>query len=152
MKNSDFTQRWSSAIQNNYGVPRIALVKGKGIVVTDADGKSYLDFLGGISTNLLGHAHPVIVKAVTKQISMLSHVSNFYAHPNVVELAEKLVAMTGAQSGRVFFCQSGAEANEAAFKLSRKTGKIRVVAALGDRKSTRLNSSHERRSRMPSSA
>lgn len=131
MKNSDFTQRWSSAIQNNYGVPRIALVKGKGIVVTDADGKSYLDFLGGISTNLLGHAHPVIVKAVTKQISMLSHVSNFYAHPNVVELAEKLIAMTGAQSGRVFFCQSGAEANEAAFKLSRKTGKIRVVAALG---------------------
>ena len=131
MKNSDFTQRWSSAIQNNYGVPRIALVKGKGIVVADADGKSYLDFLGGISTNLLGHAHPVIVKAVTKQISMLSHVSNFYAHPNVVELAEKLIAMTGAQSGRVFFCQSGAEANEAAFKLSRKTGKIRVVAALG---------------------
>lgn len=131
MKNSDFTQRWSSAIQNNYGVPRIALVKGKGIVVTDADGKSYLDFLGGISTNLLGHAHPVIVKAVSKQISMLSHVSNFYAHPNVVELAEKLIAMTGAESGRVFFCQSGAEANEAAFKLSRKTGKIRVVAALG---------------------
>ena len=131
MKNSDFTQRWSSAIQNNYGVPRIALVKGKGIVVADADGKSYLDFLGGISTNLLGHAHPVIVKAVSKQISMLSHVSNFYAHPNVVELAEKLIAMTGAQSGRVFFCQSGAEANEAAFKLSRKTGKIRVVAALG---------------------
>ena len=131
MKNSDFTQRWSSAIQNNYGVPRIALVKGKGIVVTDADGKSYLDFLGGISTNLLGHAHPVIVKAVSKQISMLSHVSNFYAHPNVVELAEKLIAMTGAQTGRVFFCQSGAEANEAAFKLSRKTGRVRVVAAQG---------------------
>ena len=131
MKNSDFTQRWSSAIQNNYGVPRIALVKGKGIVVTDADGKSYLDFLGGISTNLLGHAHPVIVKAVSKQISILSHVSNFYAHPNVVELAEKLIAMTGAQTGRVFFCQSGAEANEAAFKLSRKTGRVRVVAAQG---------------------
>jgi acetylornithine aminotransferase len=131
MKNSDFSQRWSSAIQNNYGVPRIALVKGKGIVVTDADGKPYLDFLGGISTNLLGHAHPAIVKAVSKQISMLSHVSNFYAHPNVVELAEKLIAMTGAESGKVFFCQSGAEANEAAFKLSRKTGKVRVVAAQG---------------------
>ncbi|MDP1853233.1 MAG: acetylornithine transaminase [Candidatus Omnitrophota bacterium] len=131
MKNSDFTQRWNSAIQNNYGTPRIALVKGKGIVVTDADGKSYLDFLGGISTNLLGHAHPVITKAVSKQISILSHVSNFYAHPNVIELAEKLISMTGAQSGRVFFCQSGAEANEAAFKLSRKTGRVRVVAALG---------------------
>ncbi len=131
MNNRDFIQRWNSAIQNNYGVPRIALVKGKGIVVTDADGKSYLDFLGGISTNLLGHAHPVIVKAVSKQISMLSHVSNFYAHPNVVELAEKLISMTGDESGRVFFCQSGAEANEAAFKLSRKTGRVRVVAALG---------------------
>ena len=131
MNNTDFTQRWSSAIQNNYGLPRIALVKGKGIVVEDADGKTYLDFLGGISTNLLGHAHPVIVKAVSKQISMLSHVSNFYAHPNVVELAEKLITMTGDKTAKVFFCQSGAEANEAAFKLSRKTGKYRVVAAQG---------------------
>ena len=131
MKNSDVTQRWSSAIQNNYGTPGIALVKGKGIVVTDADGKNYLDFLGGIATNILGHAHPVITKAVSTQIAILSHVSNFYAHPNVVELAEKLVAMTGSQSGKVFFCQSGAEANEAAFKLSRKTGRVRVVAAQG---------------------
>ena len=131
MKNSDVTQRWSSTIQNNYGTPGIALVKGKGIVVTDADGKNYLDFLGGIATNILGHAHPVITKAVSTQIAILSHVSNFYAHPNVVELAEKLVAMTGSQSGKVFFCQSGAEANEAAFKLSRKTGRVRVVAAQG---------------------
>ena len=131
MKNSDVTQRWSSAIQNNYGTPGIALVKGKGIVVTDADGKNYLDFLGGIATNILGHAHPVITRAVSTQIAILSHVSNFYAHPNVVELAEKLVAMTGSQSGKVFFCQSGAEANEAAFKLSRKTGRVRVVAAQG---------------------
>jgi len=95
MKNSDVTQRWSSVVQNNYGTPGIALVKGKGIVVTDADGKTYLDFLGGIATNILGHAHPVITKAVSTQIAILSHVSNFYAHPNVVELAEKLVAMTG---------------------------------------------------------
>lgn len=131
MKNSDFTQRWGSVIQNNYGVPRIALVKGKGLVVTDADGKTYLDFLGGIATNILGHAHPVITKAVTKQISVLSHVSNFYVHPNVLELAEKLIAMTGDKNAKVFFCQSGAEANEAAFKLSRKTGKVRVVAAQG---------------------
>ena len=131
MKTHEFSQRWSSAIQNNYGVPRITLVKGKGIVVTDVNGKSYLDFLGGISTNILGHAHPDIVKAVSKQISMLSHVSNFYAHPNVIELAEKLISMTGEKNAKVFFCQSGAEANEAAFKLSRKTGRIRVVATQG---------------------
>lgn len=123
--------RWSSVVQNNYGTPAIALVKGKGIVVTDADGKQYLDFLGGIATSILGHAHPSIVKAVSKQVGTLSHVSNFYAHPNAVELAEKLVSMTGDKSARVFFCQSGAEANEAAFKLSRRTGRVRAVAAQG---------------------
>jgi len=99
--------------------------------VTDADGKQYLDFLGGIATNILGHAHPAIVKAVTKQVSTLSHVSNFYVHPHAVELAEKLAAMTGDKSAKVFFCQSGAEANEAALKLSRRTGKVRIVAAQG---------------------
>ena len=123
--------RWSQSVQNNYGSPTIALVKGKGIVVTDADGKQYLDFLGGIATNILGHAHPAIVKAVSKQVSILSHVSNFYVHPNAVELAEKLVSMTGDKGAKVFFCQSGAEANEAALKLSRRTGKVRVVAAQG---------------------
>jgi acetylornithine aminotransferase len=79
----------------------------------------------------LGHAHPAIVKAVTKQVSILSHVSNFYVHPNAVELAEKLASMTGDNGAKVFFCQSGAEANEAALKLSRRTGKVRVVAAQG---------------------
>ena len=123
--------RWSTVVQNNYGTPTIALVKGKGIVVTDADGKQYLDFLGGIATSILGHAHPAIVKAVTKQVSTLSHVSNFYAHPQAIELAEKLTAMTGDKNAKVFFCQSGAEANEAALKLSRRTGKVRVVAAQG---------------------
>ena len=131
MTNKKYLQRWDSSLQNNYGKPSIALVKGKGIVVTDADGKTYLDFLGGIATSILGHAHPAIVKAVTKQISTLSHVSNFYAHPNAIELAEKLAAMTGDKNARVFFCQSGAEANEAALKLSRRTGKVRVVAAQG---------------------
>ena len=131
MTNKKYLQRWDSSLQNNYGKPSIALVKGKGIVVTDADGKTYLDFLGGIATSILGHAHPAIVKAVTKQISILSHVSNFYAHPNAIELAEKLAAMTGDKNARVFFCQSGAEANEAALKLSRRTGKVRVVAAQG---------------------
>ena len=131
MTNKTMINRWQSSIQNNYGTPSIALVKGKGLVVTDADGKQYLDFLGGIATNILGHAHPAIVKAVTKQISTLSHVSNFYMHPHAVELAEKLAAMTGDKSAKVFFCQSGAEANEAALKLSRRTGKVRIVAAQG---------------------
>ena len=131
MTNKKMLNRWSSVVQNNYGTPSIALVKGKGIVVTDADGKQYLDFLGGIATSILGHAHPSIVKAVSKQVATLSHISNFYAHPNAVELAEKLVSMTGDKSARVFFCQSGAEANEAAFKLSRRTGRVRAVAAQG---------------------
>jgi acetylornithine/N-succinyldiaminopimelate aminotransferase len=131
MTNKTMINRWSQSVQNNYGSPTIALVKGKGIVVTDADGKQYLDFLGGIATNILGHAHPAIVKAVSKQVSILSHVSNFYVHPNAVELAEKLVSMTGDKGAKVFFCQSGAEANEAALKLSRRTGKVRVVAAQG---------------------
>jgi acetylornithine/N-succinyldiaminopimelate aminotransferase len=131
MTNKKMLNRWNSVVQNNYGTPSIALVKGKGIVVTDADGKQYLDFLGGIATSILGHAHPAIVKAVTKQVSTLSHVSNFYAHPNAIELAEKLTSMTGDKNAKVFFCQSGAEANEAALKLSRRTGKVRVVAAQG---------------------
>jgi acetylornithine/N-succinyldiaminopimelate aminotransferase len=131
MTNKKMLNRWNSVVQNNYGTPSIALTKGKGIVVTDADGKVYLDFLGGIATSILGHAHPAIVRAVTKQVSNLGHVSNFYAHPNAIVLAEKLVSMTGEKNAKVFFCQSGAEANEAALKLSRRTGKVRVVAAQG---------------------
>jgi len=115
-------------MQDNYGTPTIELVSGKGSVVKDSNGNTYLDFLAGIATNVLGHAHPAIVKAVTKQIATLGHVSNFYAHPNVLELAETLQKMTGDKSARVFFCNSGAEANEAALKLSRKTGKYKVVA------------------------
>lgn len=121
-------KRWQRALQDNYGTPTIELVSGKGSVVKDANGNTYLDFLAGIATNVLGHAHPAIVKSVSKQISTLGHVSNFYAHPNVLELAEKLQKLTGDKSARVFFCNSGAEANEAALKLSRKTGKYKVVA------------------------
>lgn len=123
--------RWMGSVQNNYGIPSIALVKGKGVVVMDADGYQYLDFLGGIATSILGHAHPAIVRAVTKQVSTLSHVSNLYVHPQAIELAEKLASMTGDKKAKVFFCQSGAEANEAALKLSRRTGKVRIVAAQG---------------------
>ncbi len=121
-------KRWQKALLNNYGTPSIELVSGKGSFVTDIDGKSYLDFLAGIATNVLGHAHPAVVKAVTKQVATLGHVSNFYAHPNGLELAEKLQKITGDKSARIFFCNSGAEANEAALKLSRKTGKYKIVA------------------------
>jgi acetylornithine aminotransferase len=121
-------KRWQRSIQDNYGTPTLELVSGKGSVVKDSNGNSYLDFLAGIATNVLGHAHPAIVEAVSKQILTLGHVSNFYAHPNVLELAEKLQKMTGDKTARTFFCNSGAEANEAALKLSRKTGKYKVVA------------------------
>ena len=131
MKNAQVSTAWKKALQDNYGVPSISLVKGKGSEVYDVEGKKYLDLLGGIATNVLGHAHPAIVKAVSKQVGTLGHVSNFYAHPNVVELAQKLASMTGDKSARVFFAQSGAEVNEAAMKLSRRTGKYRIVAAQG---------------------
>lgn len=121
-------KRWQRALQDNYGTPTIELVSGKGSVVKDSKGNTYIDFLAGIATNVLGHAHPAVVKAVTRQISTLGHVSNFYAHPNVLDLAEKLQKMTGDKSARVFFCNSGAEANEAALKLSRKTGRYKIVA------------------------
>ena len=131
MKNAQVSTAWEKALQDNYGVPSISLVKGKGSEVFDVEGKKYLDLLGGIATNVLGHAHPAIVKAVSRQVGTLGHVSNFYAHPNVIELAQKLASMTGDKSARVFFAQSGAEANEAAMKLSRRTGKYRIVAAQG---------------------
>ena len=119
---------WNKSLQSNYGTPSIELVSGKGAVVKDDKGISYLDFLAGIATSVLGHAHPAVVKAVSRQIATLGHVSNFYAHPNVLELSAKLASMTGDKSARVFFCNSGAEANEAALKLSRKTGRTRIVA------------------------
>ena len=125
------TDRWEKAVQNNYGTPKITLTHGAGVEVWDEDGKRYLDFLGGIATNILGHAHPVIIKAVNKQIATLSHVSNLYAHSPGIELAERLKDLTGDPSAKVFFCNSGAEANEAAIKISRLTGKVRIVATLG---------------------
>ncbi len=127
----DYPTRWDASLQANYGIPHLTLVSGKGAVVTDMEGCEYLDFLGGIATNILGHAHPAIVAAVSKQISTLGHVSNFYIHPGVVALAEKLQSLTGDSGSRVFFCNSGAEANEAALKLSRKTGRKRIVATQG---------------------
>lgn len=124
-------ERWHAALQNNYGVPSITLVKGEGAVVWDVDGKRYLDFLGGIATNVLGHAHPAIVKAVTEQIGKLGHVSNLYSHKPGIELAEKLQDLASDPTARVFFCNSGAEANEAAIKISRLTGRKQIVATVG---------------------
>lgn len=120
---------WTKSLQASYGTPTLEFVSGKGATVIASTGAQYLDFLAGIATNVLGHAHPAVVKAVSKQVATLGHVSNLYAHPNVLALSAKLIAMTGDKSARVFFCNSGAEANEAALKLSRKTGRTRIVAA-----------------------
>lgn len=130
-KLNDYKSRWGDSIQSNYGDPGITLVQGKGSILISADGKKYLDFLGGIATSVLGHANPAIVSAVSQQIAQLSHVSNFYMHPNVIELAEKLRELTGVAKAKTFFCNSGAEANEAALKLSRRTGRTRIVATQG---------------------
>ncbi|MEO8816552.1 MAG: acetylornithine transaminase [Mycobacterium sp.] len=125
-------QRWSAVMMNNYGTPPVALASGYGSVVTDVDGKSYLDLLGGIAVNVLGHRHPAVIEAVTGQLSTLGHTSNLYATEPGIALAETLVALLGADANaRVFFCNSGAEANEVAFKLTRLTGRTKIVAAQG---------------------
>lgn len=135
--NQQAARRWSQALMDNFGVPLVELVSGQGAVVTDADGKQYLDLLGGIAVNALGHAHPAIVKAVSEQVATLGHVSNFFTHPTVLALAERLLDISGARdsqgnaAGRVIFCNSGAEANEAAFKMARRTGRPRIIAAEG---------------------
>jgi acetylornithine/N-succinyldiaminopimelate aminotransferase len=129
--NAEFRDRWAGTVQSNYGQPKIALSHGLGAEVWDVEGKRYLDFLGGIATNILGHAHPEIVKAISEQSARLSHVSNFYMHESVVKLAEKLQSFTKTTTARTFFCNSGAEANEAALKLSRLTGRTKIVATDG---------------------
>lgn len=124
-------ERWHGSMQNNYGIPPLTLIRGDGVEVWDENGERYLDFLGGIATNVLGHAHPAIIKAVSKQVETLSHVSNLYSHQPGIELAEKLQDLTNDASARVFFCNSGAEANEAAIKLSRLTGRKEIIACTG---------------------
>ena len=129
--NSEMQTLWQESLQNNYGTPSITLTHGKGASVWDVEGKEYLDFLCGIATNILGHAHPKVVAAITEQANELGHVSNLYSHPRSIELAEKLKDLTGQTSARVFFCNSGAEANEAALKLSRLTGRSKLVSTIG---------------------
>lgn len=122
--------RWEAVMMNNYGTPPLALATGDGAVVTDTDGKSYLDLLGGIAVNLLGHRHPAVIEAVTTQLNTLGHTSNLYATEPGVALAEALVGHLG-HPARAFFCNSGTEANEVAFKITRLTGRTKVVAAEG---------------------
>ena len=126
---SGWETRWQSALMDNYGTPPVLLVRGRGARVWDADGREYVDMLAGIAVNVLGHADPRLVTAVSDQLSTLGHTSNLAATGPAVALAERLVALVGDESARVFFCNSGAEANEAAFKLARLTGRTGMVVA-----------------------
>ena len=123
-------QRWSAVMMNNYGTPPLALASGDGAVVTDVDGNDYVDLLGGIAVNVLGHRHPAVIEAVNRQMNTLGHTSNLYATEPGVALAEALVGLLGAPA-RAFFCNSGTEANEVAFKITRLTGRTKLVAAEG---------------------
>lgn len=129
---SDLQQRYSEALMNTFGPPKLALIRGAGAHVWDEHGKEYVDYLGGIAVNALGHAHPALVEAVTRQLLTLGHVSNFFTSVPQVELAEKLLGLVGGESaGKVFFTNSGTEANEAALKLTRRTGRTHLVAMEG---------------------
>jgi acetylornithine/N-succinyldiaminopimelate aminotransferase len=127
----DLRRRWSTTMMGNYGTPPLTLVRGEGARVWDADGREYLDLLGGIAVNLLGHAHPAVVEAVSRQVATLGHTSNLVINPLTVELGERLLSLLGASEGRVLMCNSGAEANEAAFKIARRTGRTKIVSTIG---------------------
>ncbi len=126
----ELAARWSAVMMSNYRTPPVALARGAGATVWDVDGREYTDLLGGIATTILGHAHPKVVEAVTAQAQTLGHVSNLAMHEPGLKLAERLLDLAG-RPGRVFFCNSGAEANEAAFKISRLTGRPEVITAEG---------------------
>jgi acetylornithine/N-succinyldiaminopimelate aminotransferase len=126
---SEYTQRWQAAMMDNYGTPPLAFVRGSGAEVWDAEGRRYLDLVAGIAVNALGHAHPAVVEAVTAQLQTLGHTSNLYITEPALQLAERLRELLDRDDARVLFCNSGAEANEAAFKLARRTGRPHVVAA-----------------------
>ncbi|KUL51772.1 MULTISPECIES: acetylornithine transaminase [unclassified Streptomyces] len=130
MSNQELTARWQGALMDNYGTPKLPLVRGEGSRLWDADGNAYVDFVGGIAVNALGHAHPAVVEAVSAQIGALGHVSNLFVAEPPVTLAERLLQLFG-RAGRVYFCNSGAEANESAFKIGRLTGRPHMVATQG---------------------
>ncbi len=128
-----WTDRHRDALMPTFGTPQRVLVRGEGCHVWDADGNRYLDLLAGIAVNSLGHAHPLVVQAVTAQLTTLGHISNLFASAPQIVLAERLIDHLGTDptATRVFFCNSGAEANEAAFKIARRTGRPRIIAADG---------------------
>ena len=117
-------KRFAAALMPNYGLPPLALARGEGCRVWDADGNAYLDLFAGIAVSALGHAHPALTSAVSLQVAALAHTSNLFLHEPEIELAEKLLTLLGASDGpaepRVFFANSGTEANEAAIKLVRR--------------------------------
>ncbi|MEI7059192.1 acetylornithine transaminase [Nocardioides sp. CCNWLW239] len=125
-------ERYAASLMNTFGAPKLVLTRGEGAHVWDENGKEYVDLLAGIAVNALGHAHPALVSAVTSQMESLGHISNFFTSHPQVELAEALLArLPGGETGRVFFTNSGTEANEAGFKLTRRTGRTHIVAAQG---------------------
>ncbi len=128
-----YRERYAASLMNTFGPPKLVLARGEGAHVWDVDGNEYVDLLGGIAVNALGHGHPALVGAVTTQLQTLGHISNFFTSGPQVELAEKLLTLLGVGpgNGKVFFTNSGTEANEAAFKLTRRTGRTRVVVAEG---------------------
>lgn len=132
---AEWGERYSRALMGTYGSPQRVLVRGEGSYVWDVDGKRYLDLLAGIAVNALGHAHPTLVSAVSAQLGTLGHISNFFASPTQIALAERLLELAaegGAPPGsRVFLANSGTEANEAAFKMARRTDRPRVLALEG---------------------
>ncbi|MDM7831965.1 acetylornithine transaminase [Cellulomonas edaphi] len=129
---AQWTDRYTHAVMDTFGAPQRVLVRGEGPYVWDADGRRYLDLLGGIAVNALGHAHPTLTAAISAQLGTLGHISNFFASPTQIAFAEKLLSVAQAPEGsRVFLTNSGTEANEAAFKLSRRTGRTRVLALEG---------------------
>ncbi|HEX7463209.1 MAG TPA: acetylornithine transaminase [Dermatophilaceae bacterium] len=125
-----YLDRYAHSLMGVFGRPKTVLTRGEGCYVWDADGNRYLDLLAGIAVNALGHGHPALVEALSNQAASMIHVSNFFATPPQIELAEKLLTVAGAPKGSaVFFANSGSEAVEAAIKLSRRTGRTRLVAA-----------------------
>src|SRR5450631_1753085 len=130
LDNATYLDRYAQSLMGVYGRPKAVLTRGQGCYVWDADGNRYLDLLAGIAVNALGHGHPAVVDALCRQAASLIHVSNFFASPPQIELAERLLAVAGAPNGStVFFANSGTEAIEAAIKLSRRTGRTGLVAA-----------------------
>lgn len=131
MSQQDLRGRYEAVMMNAFGAPKRVFERGEGVHLWDADGNRYLDLLSGLAVTGLGHAHPGVTAAITGQLASLGHVSNFFASEPQVRLAERLAALTGGDGTRVFFTNSGTEANEAAFKLTRLTGRTRVFALEG---------------------